>query len=58
MKPTRQIGRWDDDPATRPAGSLSSPSMSQMKPYCFKCGAELEPEAIRCPHCGSPDTRG
>ena len=26
--------------------------MSQMKPYCFKCGAELEPEAIYCPECG------
>jgi zinc-ribbon domain len=26
--------------------------MSQMKPYCFKCGAELDPEAIYCPECG------
>src|SRR5215813_1077986 len=26
--------------------------MSQMKPYCFKCGAELDPEAIYCPDCG------
>src|SRR5262249_6192454 len=26
--------------------------MSQMKPYCFKCGAELEPDAIYCPECG------
>jgi hypothetical protein len=26
--------------------------MSQMKPYCFKCGAELDPEAIYCPVCG------
>jgi len=23
-----------------------------MKPYCFKCGAELDPEAIYCPDCG------
>jgi hypothetical protein len=26
--------------------------MSQMKPYCFKCGAELDPDAIYCPECG------
>jgi hypothetical protein len=26
--------------------------MSQMKAYCFKCGAELDPEAIVCPSCG------
>jgi hypothetical protein len=26
--------------------------MSQMKPYCFKCGAELDAEAIYCPVCG------
>jgi hypothetical protein len=26
--------------------------MSQMKPYCFKCGAELDPDAIYCPDCG------
>ena len=36
----------------RMGDGLSSPSMSQMKPYCFKCGAELEPDTIRCPHCG------
>lgn len=36
----------------RMGDGLSSPSMSQIKPYCFKCGAELEPDAIRCPHCG------
>jgi hypothetical protein len=26
--------------------------MSQMTPYCFKCGAELDPETIYCPVCG------
>src|SRR2546430_702246 len=26
--------------------------MDQMTPYCFKCGAELEPETIYCPVCG------
>jgi len=26
--------------------------MSQMKPFCFKCGAELDPDAIHCPECG------
>ncbi len=26
--------------------------MSQMKPYCFKCGAELDPDTIYCPVCG------
>ena len=26
--------------------------MSQMKAFCFKCGAELDPEAIVCPSCG------
>jgi hypothetical protein len=26
--------------------------MSQMTPYCFKCGAELDPEAIYCASCG------
>jgi hypothetical protein len=26
--------------------------MSQMKPYCFNCGAELDPDAIHCPACG------
>jgi hypothetical protein len=26
--------------------------MNQMKPYCFKCGAELDPDTIYCPVCG------
>src|SRR5258707_15844398 len=26
--------------------------MSQMKAYCFKCEAEMDPEAIVCPSCG------
>jgi hypothetical protein len=53
VKPERMSEQPDRPHGTPPGGErLSSESMSQMTPYCFKCGAELEPETIRCPHCG------